>query len=313
MASFRAVETVNNVPQGGFVVFVASAASGKTNERDVISTGYIPDATNPRAFKKIQATVMKAKWLDPPCALCLGGETPNNTTSTLQVGGNATVNGSSASGSPAATYCAGQTPTSTIMTTGVVNTNGSPNIIAPPGGAGITQGVPKSSFDSFTLTDTDMAVLKELARANGTYYQGAQTFTSPPPDGIVFVDTPSGHPLTPSSPSSDLFEVDLHGNWSTGWRGWFIVAGSLDVSGQIDMTGLIYVQNDLNYHGQGNGRIRGAIVASNRVDAVSSQVDSEDIGNGKLTYDCPAVRDGGGTIPQNWFVKPGTYKEIAGQ
>jgi hypothetical protein len=312
-ASFRAVEVVSNVTQGGFIVTVANAASGKPNERDVTAVGYVPDAANPRAIKKIQTTVMKMKWLDPPCALCLGGESPPATTSTLQVGGNATVNGSNAAGSPTATYCAGQTPTSTIMTTGVVSTNGSPDIIAPPSGSPIAQGVPKTTFESFTLTDADMTVLKEMAKANGTYYQGAQTFTSPPPDGIVFIDTPSGNPLTTSSPSSDLFEVDVHGNWSTGWRGWFIVAGSLQISGQIDMTGLIYAQNDLSYHGQGNGRLRGAIIASNRVDAVSSQVDSEDIGNGKLTYDCPAVRDGGGVIPQNWFVKPGTYKEVAGQ
>lgn len=312
-ASFRAVEVVNNVTQGGFVVAVANAASGKANERDVTATGYVPDATNPKAIKRITTTVTKIKLLDPPCALCLGGESPGNGVSTLQVGGNASINGSNAAGSPPATYCAGQTPTSTILTTGVVSTNGSPDITAPPAGSSITQNEPKSTFDAFTLTDADFAVLRDMAKANGTYYTGAQTFSEPPPNGIVVVDTPSGNPLSSSSPSSDLFTVTIHGNWSTGFRGWIVVAGSLYISGQIDITGLVYAQNDISYHGQGESRIRGAIIASNRVDTVSSQVDSEDIGNGRLTYDCQAVRDGGGSISQNWFVKPGTYKEVAGQ
>jgi hypothetical protein len=312
-ASFRAVEVVGGVNQGGFVVTVANAASGRVNERDITAVGYVPDAAGPRAIRRIVATVMKLKWLDPPCALCLGGETPDNGTSTLQVGGNASVNGSNTVGSPPGAYCSGVTPRAAILTTGVVDTNGNPELIAPTNGADIIQHEPRSTFEPFKLTDEDMAVLKAMAKANGTYYQGAQSFTSPPPSGIVFVDTPSGNPLTPSSPSSDLFTVDVHGNWSTGWRGWFIVAGSLQVSGQVDMTGLIYVQNDISYHGQGNSRIRGAIVVSNRVDTVSSQIDSEDIGNGRLVYDCPAVRDGGGALSQNWFVKPGSYREVAEQ
>lgn len=312
-ASFQAVEVVGGAAQGGFVVRVASAASGKSTERDIVAVGYVPSAANPVATKRIVTTAAKFRWLDPPCALCLGAEAPPSTTSTLQIGGNATLNGSNAAGSPPGRYCAGQTPTSTVLTTGVVETNGSPNITAPPGGSEIVMNQPQSLFESFTLTNEDMQLLKTVAKANGTYYQGNQSFSAPPPDGIVFVDTPSGNPLSASSPDSDLIEVDIHGNWTTGWRGWLIVAGSVRLSGQIEMTGLIYAQNDIAYHGQGNSRINGAIIASNRVDTVSSTIDSEDIGNGRLTYDCPAVRDGGGTISQNWFAKPGSYREIAEQ
>ena len=157
-----------------------------------------------------------------------------------------------------------------------------------------------------------MAILKSLAKANGTYYQGNQTWTSPPPGGIIFVDTPSGNVLSNSSPSSDMITVDVHGNWSSGWNGWLVVAGSIHVSGNITMNGLLYAQNDVTLHGAGGGSITGAVISTNRVDTTSTNVDTDDIGNAPIRYNCPSVRDGGGTIPQNWFVKPGTYKEVPG-
>ena len=62
----------------------------------------------------------------------------------------------------------------------------------------------------------DAAPEGDEGQAQGTYYQGSQHWTSPPPNGLSFVDTPSGQPLTTTSPSSDRITVDLHGNWSTG-------------------------------------------------------------------------------------------------
>jgi hypothetical protein len=309
---FTIVESRNGATLGGFRLTVAPGS--KPTERNVTSVGFTPDDASPRAIRKIEVTLAKIKAFDPKCTICLGGESPPGTTSTLQVGGNASINGSDQTGNnpPAASYCGGQVPPAAIMTTGTVLTNGNPQIIAPPGGAAVMTDAPRSSFDSLTLTDDDMAVLKSIAMSRGTYYRGSQTWESPPPDGIVFVDTPSGNPLGQNSPSSDLITVDIHGNWSSTWKGWLIVAGSIDIMGDIKMRGLIYAQNDIVIHGNGNGGIRGAIVATNRRDTVASQVDSEDIGNGRLTFDCPAVRDGGGTIPLGWFVKPGTYREVSG-
>src|SRR2546425_1588605 len=54
---------------------------------------------------------------------------------------------------------------------------------------------------------------------------------------------------------------------------------------------------------------RSAVISTNRVDAASTNVDTDDIGNAPITYNCAAVRKGGGTIPQNWFVKPGRSEE----
>src|SRR5436309_3496036 len=89
-------------------------------------------------------------------------------------------------------------------------------------------------------------------------------------------------------------------------------AGTIDISGNITMNGLIYAQNDVSLRGAGAGSITGAVISTNRVDAASTNVDTDDIGNAPITYNCPSVRSGGGTIPQNWFVKPGTYKEVSG-
>src|SRR5438093_1619638 len=129
---------------------------------------------------------------------------------------------------------------------------------------------------------------------------------------VKFLDTPSGNVLTNSSPSSDLITVNVRGNWSSGWNGWLVVAGTIDISGNITMNGLIYAQNDVSLRGAGAGSITGAVISTNRVDAASTNVDTDDIGNAPITYNCPSVRTGGGTIPQNWFVKPGTYKEVSG-
>jgi hypothetical protein len=193
-----------------------------------------------------------------------------------------------------------------------VTSNGNPNIVGPSGGSATVQAADQNYMQGFLFSDADMAMLKAIAKANGTYYQGNQTFTSPPPNGLIFVDTPSGNPLTANPVSSDLITVDIHGNWSEGWNGWMIVAGTIDISGNTTLSGLIYAQNDINLHGAGGGSITGAVISTNRVDSQSTNVDTEDVGNAPISYDCNKVRDGGGVIPQNWFVKPGTFRDLAG-
>jgi len=293
---------------GEFTVTVA--AGGAVNERTITAVGFVPDHVNPVAIKKIQTTVTKVKWLDPPCAVCAGGEQPPGASTQIQVGGSASITANTASG---AAYCPGVAPTSAAYSQGTVTTNGHPTLTGPTGASdGIAQNQPNSNFTNFLFSDSDMAVLKSLAKANGTYYQGNQTWTSPPPGGIIFVDTPSGNTLTNSSPSSDMVTVDVHGNWSSSWNGWLVVAGSVQISGNITMNGLVYAQNDVALHGSGGGSIAGAVISTNRVDQTSTNVDTDDIGNAPISYNCPSVRTGGGTIPQNWFVKPGTYREVPG-
>ena len=59
-------------------------------------------------------------------------------------------------------------------------------------------------------------------------------------------------------------------------------------------------------HGAGGG------ISTNRIDSQSTNVDTEDVGNAPISYNCRRVRDGGGFIPQGWFVKPGTYRDVDG-
>lgn len=299
---------------GGFTVTVANGT--QPNQKVVTAVGFVPDATRPTAVKKITTIVTRLKWITPLCGLCAGGESPPGTTTQVQVGGTATINAqTSANGTaPAGAYCSGVTPTAAVISTGTVTTNGSPNLYAPPGGAA-TQSI--ASFPStMILSDSDIATLKAMAKnmGPGHYFSGAQTWTSPPANGLIFVDTPSGNPLTNSSPSSDLINVDISGNWSSpGWSGWLIIAGSAYIHGNIRMSGLIYAQNDVTLHGTGNGAILGAIISMNRVDTSSTNVDALEIGNAPISYNCPNVRSGNGQLAQNWFVMPGTYQEISGR
>ncbi len=300
---------------GGFVVTVANGAA--PNERTITSVGYVPNNINPVAIKKIQTTVTRVPFVPPPCAVCAGGESPPGTNTQMQIGGSASI--SAAGGGPGnPNYCAGVTPAAAAYASGAINTNGSPDFTAPTGGAALAPNQPNTNFTGvngsggFIFTDDNIAILKSLAIANGAYYQGSQHWTSPPPGGIVFVDTPSGDVLGANSPSSNLITVDIHGNWAQGWSGWLIVKGSIDISGNAQLTGLIYAQNDLTLHGNGNGRITGAVISTNRVDSSYTNIDTDDVGNAPVYYNCPAARDGGGTIPQNWFVKPGFYREVSG-
>ena len=282
---------------GGFSVTVAPGA--QANERIVTAVGYVPDNTRPIAIKKIRTVVTRVKWIDPPCAVCAGGEEPPGTWTDIQIGGTANISANNTAGSPRAAYCAGVMPMAAALSTGPISTNGTPNIDAPPGGSTLAPNAPVSNFSSFLFSDADIAVLKSLAKARSTYYQGSQTWTSPPPNGIVFVDTPSGNPFTNSSPTSDQITLDIHGNWGQGWSGWLIVAGSVWINGEIAINGLVYAQNDITFHGLGSGGISGAMISTNRKDTSSTNIDATDTGNAPITYDCPKVRNGGGAVTQN--------------
>jgi Tfp pilus assembly protein PilX len=295
-----------NLGVGQFKVTVTNGPAA--NERTIAAVGYVPNAASPIAVKKLETVVTRVKSLDPPCAVCAGGEAPNGATTAIRVGGSASISAANTGSN----YCTGVTPSAATYSAGTVATNGSPNITGPSGGSAIMTAVPQANFTDFLFSDADMAMLKALAKANGTYYQGNQTWSSPPPNGLIFVDTPSGNPLSANSPSSDLITVDIHGNWSQGWNGWLVVAGTIAISGNTTLNGLIYAQNDVDLHGAGGGSITGAVISTNRIDSQSTNVDTEDVGNAPISYNCRSVRDGGGFIPQGWFVKPGTYRDVDG-
>ena len=169
----------------------------------------MPNVANPIAIKKLEAVVTKVKTLDPSCAVCAGGEAPNGAATAIRVGGSASISAADTGSN----YCNGVTPSAATYSAGTVATNGNPAITGPSGGSAMMTGVPQSNFTDFLFSDADMVMLKALAKANGTYYQGNQAWTSPPPNGIIFVDTPSGNLLSSISMATGA-RAGTGGSWS---------------------------------------------------------------------------------------------------
>lgn len=281
--------------------FRVTLVNDSATERTVTAVGWAPNDTDPnRTPRKLQATLTTLRWptVIPPCALCVMG--------TVQVAGNSDIDAR-------ANLCAGVNPNGGTMATGTTTVAGNGKVYGPgndtPNETTDTpSSVPASNFD-FKLTAEEFTLLRNLAKASGTYYQGSVTFNSSMPSGIVFVDTTTGQDITATTPSTEMGRASITGNLT--WNGWLIVAGEVQVSGTVVLTGTLYSQNDFVF--TGNGSIRGAVVTENRVDAVSTVVDSSVAGTASLLYDCPAAQTAGGTMTGNsWFVKAGTFREAEG-
>src|SRR2546428_3138968 len=135
--SFVAVnDPVQGSQIGGFKLKVATCPGDpicpagfvtQINEKFVQAVGYVADATNPIAIKKITTVVTRLKWISPICALCAGGENPPDTTTNVQISGNATINANTGQN------CPGVTPQAAVSSNGTAVTGGSATLIPPPG------------------------------------------------------------------------------------------------------------------------------------------------------------------------------------
>jgi Tfp pilus assembly protein PilX len=317
------------------VAFVTVTQRTNTNERNVVSVGWVPTNTGSgaKAHQKIQATVSQFlfKGSPPPASLTVRGE--------IGISGHSNID------SRADTSCG---PKDGTWSQGFTTTAGSsvvygagnilPNLpTAGPGGAtDLKQYVPNASFNQFTLQNADLNSLKAMAKEKGTYYSGASvqglTFNSSNqmPNGIIFIDTVSGQNIDgtvptgtncllggrPCTPTSDFASVAIHGGAPADpsgiFSGMIIVAGSLSISGDVQMHGLVYVVNDLTYTGTGNGQIDGAVISQNIRDTSSTTVDTNTGGNASINYNCRYATNPGGQMPQGFTIEPGTYKEVAG-
>jgi hypothetical protein len=300
----------NGTNIGGFRVTVTNGVA--LNERNVTVDGWVPnDTANPRAKQRILVTLAKIRFLDPPAALAVRGEIDMNGNSTVDSRSDTSCGnkagsmslGSTTIGGSAAVYGADGNNLKNQVTDAVTN-------------------VANSVFDAFTFTNAELDMLKSLAKANGTYYQGTQKFNAgnQMPNGIIYVDTVSGQNIDENgvgtTPIGDFAQVDIDGNSeadSSGiFSGMIIVAGSLSIAGDFKMHGLLYVLNDLSYTGTGNGRIDGAVISQNVRDISSTTIDTNAGGNARITYNCNYAKTGGGWIPQGFRIKAGTYREVSG-
>jgi hypothetical protein len=318
---------------GGFRVTVVGAATPgpwpagcpgalTSRERCIVSVGWVPNDTTtaPKTHQKIAVVVSNPAFAfrDVPAALTVRGE--------LQMGGNSTVDSRAdqTCGKKAGTMSLGLTDLNGNATDiwGAADNNNTHNEATD-----VVQNVDPAVFapnNSFLLTDSEIDALRAYAKAHGTYYQGNQTFTSGSlPNGVVFVDTTDGtnitqEGVTPATDSSKFASADVHGNAPAGlngdgiFHGWLFVNGTATISGNFQMKGVVYSQNDIVYHGTGTGQVSGAMVSRNIRDTSATSIDSEASGNAKIFYNCQDAKMGGGGGVPSWVLKGGTYKELAG-
>jgi Tfp pilus assembly protein PilV len=318
---------------GGFRVTVTNpfpAASGSAcrsaAERCIASVGWVPGdgPARPRAHQKVVLVMTnpQALFKDAPAALAARGQ--------LQAAGNTVID------SRADQSCGRKVGTATTGTTalqsavgvyGAADLNDTPNQVTsahngqvPVGAGDVVTSLGTSAFDRYAWTDDDINVLRAYAKAHGTYRMGAVRFdaSNRMPNGVVFIDTASGHNITregvtPATPAADLavasVGVDAPADPSGQFHGWLFVNGSLSISANFAIHGLIYAQNDLSYHAVGSVGVSGAIITRNIRD-VSTTIDAGALGSATIAFNCEDARTGGGTVPSSWTVKTGTYREL---
>jgi hypothetical protein len=175
---------------------------------------------------------------------------------------------------------------------------------------------PTQTFDEGTFDSAELAALKAVARARGSYYRGAVTFDGarPIPDGLIFVDTISGTGITDATPGTDLATVTISDGATGGpagaFRGWIVVNGSLTIAGDVALEGLAFAADRLSQTGA--ARVRGAAMAGHVRSSAPSLIDAHPATGPALVWSCTVGGTGGGLITQRWMVRPGSYRENAG-
>jgi hypothetical protein len=237
----------------------------------------------------------------PPGALTVGGS--------VQLTGNTSIEGDSDT-------CPSKIG---VVITDVSLASGQTNTIAISGSADIT-GTPSATstitnpqFQQNSLSMSDLANLKALAQAKGTYIQPTSSSVSLSlSNGLTFVDTINGQalsdPFDQTTDASKLATVSVTGN-NTG-SGWLVIMGSLRMSGNTAYTGLIFALNDIQ--ATGNTHITGAAISQNAVDTIATIIDSQATGSSHIEHNCAAVANGGGALTSlmqvSYTIKPGTWK-----
>lgn len=287
---------IDGVSLGGFRLTIAGTGD---RQRQVIATGLVPGDSGPlgRARQDISATAIRLRFPSPPAAITVRGD--------LLVGAGVVVDGSGdgACGSQAGSWSSGTT------------TLGAGSHVQGRDGD-VRQVQDVQGFDERTFSASELGAMKALARARGTYYQGPVSFDGrrPLPDGLIFVDTVSGRPITEATPDTDLAAVSLGEGAAAGpsgvVRGWIVVNGSLAIGGDVVLEGLAFAAD--RFSQAGTARIRGSVMAGHVRSTAPSLIEARPTAGPALAASCEVGRTGGGVIPQRWIVKPGSYREAAG-
>jgi hypothetical protein len=294
--------SVGGRPSGGFRLTVSPGTA--PSEIQVVAEGWMPtdDASDlrPKTQRRVEATLWRVRVPADlaPCALCVVGDLSLDDGAVLDARGDRRCGGKGGAWSSGALSMA---PSAQIF--------GSDGNDSPNEAGDYDQGQPAEAARAWTFGEADLAALKRMARARGAYYQGSVIFdaASPAPDGLIFVDTTTGAPITDTLPLGDLARVEIRGG---SFRGWLVVAGTLEVEGDARIRGLAYAQDGFTYRGGSLGGIEGQVVATG---LRGGRTLLAQVGGGTaLTFDCAAARDGDGTVSPGWRIKAGSYREAPG-
>jgi len=295
------VVSAAGAPLGGFRLAVVAGTA--RNERDVVSVGWVPtdDSADIRlkAHQRIAGTLwrLRAPAESAPCALCVRGN--------LDITDQVTVDARAdrRCGGKRGAWSSGEVTVAPSAKIWGADGNDTPNESGD-----YVQAQPADAALAWIFTDADLIALKRLARSRGSYYRGSVVFDSlhPAPEGLVFVDTLSGAPITDATPPAELARAEIRGG---EFRGWLIIAGSLEISGDARVRGLAYAQDGFAYRGVTPGSIEGQVVTAG-VRGGSASL-SRSGGGSALTFDCAAAAAGDGTVPKGWMLKAGSYRELS--
>ncbi len=216
-SAFLGVATESGAMLGGFRLTVSGEGD---RQREVTAIGLVPGDVGPlgRARQDITATLIRLRFPAPPAGLAVRGD--------LTIGDGVTVDASAdgSCGDRAGTWSSGVTTAGA----GAQVQGRSGDAAIPNEPTDMHQAQPLGAFDALAFSAAELQALKAVARVRGTYYQGAVTFDASRriPDGVVFVDTGSGQPITDATPVADLAAVTI-GDGAAGpggsFRGWLIV------------------------------------------------------------------------------------------
>lgn len=198
---------------------------------------------------------------------------------------------------------------------------------------------PDFLFQNHAFTPDELAALKALAISTGTFYTGPTVFAGhnplPAEGSVVYVE-------------GDL-EIEAYGD-NTTWSGWLVAVfpagpgggGSISVRclpgcaparQRLTINGLLYAEDRFELSTAGADRaftVNGAVIARN-LGGVPNRIEPEQVGDVRINLRCQGdgaaergVRDAiigspdtiGVFDPRGrsrWFLKPGSYREIAGQ
>ena len=303
-SAFLGVATESGALLGGYRLTVTGEGD---RQREVTVVGLVPGDVGPlgRARQDISATLIRLRFPAPPAGLSVRGG--------LTIGDGVTIDARAdgSCGDRAGTWSSGVT----TAAAGAQIHGRSGDTAIPNEPTDIRQEQPVGVFDELAFSAAELLALKAVARVRGTYYQGAVTFDAARriPDGVIFVDTGSGQPITDATPGGDLATVTI-GDGAAGpggvFRGWIIVNGSLSIAGDVTLRGLTYVADRLSQTGV--ARLVGATMVGHVRTASPSLVDARPAGDAAVAWSCEEGRTGGGLIPSRWMVKPGSYREVAG-